>query len=82
MAGTPLSEKREARDAARQPAPSVPTFAEAANRVIELRRPTWSNPKHAAQWRATFETYAFPVIGKKPVDAITTSDSLVVLEPI
>ena len=45
----PLSEKREARDAARQPAPSVPTFAEAANRVIELRRPTWSNPKHAAQ---------------------------------
>ena len=78
----PLSEKREARAAVRQPAPSIPTFAEAAASVIELRRPTWSNPKHAAQWRATLETYALPVIGKKPVDAITTSDSLAVLEPI
>ena len=78
----PLSEKREAREAARRPAPSVPTFAEAANSVIELRRPTWSNPKHAAQWRSTLETYAFSVIGKKPVDAITASDLLAVLEPI
>jgi hypothetical protein len=78
----PLSGKREAWQAARQPAPSVPTFAEVANSVIELRRPTWTNPKHAAQWRATLETYAFSVIGNIPVDAITASDSLAVLEPI
>ena len=44
-----FSEKREAREAARQPTPSVPTFAEATNGVIELRRPPWSTPKHAAQ---------------------------------
>jgi hypothetical protein len=68
--------------AVRRPAPSVPTSAEPANSVTELRRPTWTKPKHAAQWRATLETYAFPVIGKKPVDAITASDSLAVLEPI
>ena len=78
----PLSEKREARAAVRRPAQSVPTFAEVAASVIELRRPTWTNPKHAAQWRATLETYAFPVIGNMPVDAITASDSLAVLEPI
>ena len=78
----PLSEKREAKEAARNPVPSVPTFAEAAARVIELRRPTWSNPKHAAQWRSTLEAYAFPVIGKKAVDEITPSDALAVLEPI
>jgi integrase len=78
----PLSEKREARAAVRRPAQSVPTFAEVASSVIELRRPTWTNPKHAAQWRATLETYAFPVIGNMPVDAITASDSLAVLEPI
>ena len=44
-----------------------------------MRRPTWSNSKHAAQWRATLETYAFPVIGEMAVDEITAAD---VLEPI
>ena len=78
----PLSEKREAREAAREAAPSVPTFAEVAASVIELRKPTWTSPKHAAQWWATLETYAFPVIGNMPVDAITASDALALLEPI
>ena len=78
----PLEEKREAREAARSPSPTVPTFADAALRVIELRRPTWSNPKHAAQWRSTLETYAFPALGRMTVDSITASDSLAVLEPI
>ena len=78
----PLAEKREAKEAARNPPSSVPTFAEAAARVIELRRPTWSNPKHAAQWQSTLETYAFPVIANKAVDEITPSDILAVLEPI
>ena len=78
----PLAEKREAKEAARNPSPSIPTFAEAAARVIELRRPTWSNSKHAAQWQSTLETYAFPVIGNKAVDEITPSDILAVLEPI
>ena len=77
-----MSEKREAKEAVRNPSPSVPTFAEAAVRVIDLRRPTWSNPKHAAQWQSTLETYAFPLIGKKDVDEITSSDVLSVLEPI
>jgi integrase len=78
----PLAEKQLAKEAARNPAPSVPAFAVAALRVIELRRPTWSNPKHAAQWTSTLERYAFPVIGKKPVDEITPRDALDVLEPI
>jgi integrase len=78
----PLEERREAKEAARNPIPSVPTFAEAATSVIELRRPTWRNPKHAAQWENTLATYAFPVVGEKPVDAITPHDVLAVLEPI
>ena len=45
----PLAERKAAKEAARNPVPAVPTFAEAAACVIELRRPTWSNPKHAAQ---------------------------------
>ena len=78
----PVAEKREAREAARRPAPSVPTFAEAAARVIELRRPTWSNAKHAAQWESTLATYAHPVIGHKTVDAVTPADAMDVLTPI
>ena len=78
----PLAERPEAKEAARNPAASVPTFAEAASRVIELRQPTWSNPKHAAQWQSTLGTYAFPVIGNMAVDEITPSHVLAVLETI
>ena len=78
----PVAEKRHEREALRNPAPSVPTFSEAAARVIELRRPTWSNPKHAAQWKSTLQTYAFPLIGIKAVDAITAADVIDVLSPI
>ena len=62
--------------------PPIPTFADVAATVIELRRPTWSNPKHAAQWSATLATYAFPMIGDKPVDSITAADVLAVLTSI
>ena len=78
----PVAEKWQAREAARKPAPSIPTFAEAAARVIELRRPVWSNPKHAAQWQSTLQTYAFPLIGQKAVDAITAADVMDALTPI
>ena len=78
----PVAEKREQREAARRQAPSIPTFAEATARVIELRRPTWSNPKHAAQWQSTLQTYAFPLIGNKAVDAISSAHAIEVLTPI
>ena len=78
----PVAEKREARETARRPAPCIPTFAEAAARVIELRRPTWSNAKHAAQWESTLATYVHPVIGRKAVDSVTPADAMEVLSPI
>ena len=67
------------------PAPTVhtvPTFSEAAAVVIELRRPTWRNWRHAAQWQYTLNAYAAPVLGDKTVDEITTADILDVLEPV
>ena len=33
--------------------PDVPTFEEAAAKVIAIHRPNWRNTKHAAQWTAT-----------------------------
>ena len=70
----PIAEKRQAREKSRRP--DKPTFADAASRVIELRRPTWRNVKHAAQWSSTLETYTYPIIGKKPVDEVATADIL------
>ena len=78
----PLAEKQAAREAARNTAPSIPTFAEAAARAIEFRRPTWSNAKHAEQWRSTLATYANPVVGSKLVNEIDNGDVLAVLTPI
>ena len=76
----PITEKRQAREESRKP--GKPTFADAASRVIELRRPTWRNVKHGAQWSSTLETYAYPIIGQKLVDEVTTADILSVLTPI
>lgn len=76
----PIQEKRQARELARSP--KIPTFSEAAEKVIELRRPTWRNVKHSAQWSSTLETYAYPIIGNVPVDQIKTADILSILTPI
>ncbi len=76
----PIEEKRIAQGGGGMP--NLTTFADAARRVIALREPTWSNPKHAAQWESSLKTYVFPFIGDKPVGEVTPADILAVLEPI
>ena len=49
---------------------------------IKAHRAGWRNDKHAAQWEATLATYAEPVIGALPVQAIDTALVLKILEPI
>jgi hypothetical protein len=72
--GDPLHVKRETREAV--------TFAQAVDRYLEKKRAEFRSEKHRKQWRATLETYAFPVIGPKRVSDITRQDVLRVLEPI
>jgi integrase len=60
----------------------VRTFRMAAQALIETKRPTWKNEKHAAQWAATLETYAFPSIGDQDVASIDTEAILAILKPI
>ena len=60
----------------------VPTFAEAAEMVIEARRDGWRDDRTAYIWRSSLERFAYPVIGRMPVDTITTADLLRVLQPI
>lgn len=75
----PLAEKQTARAAQR--ARSY-TFAEVAHECHAVRQSEFKNPKHAAQWISTLEAYAFPIIGKLPVGAVTTAHLVEILAPI
>lgn len=57
-------------------------FRTAAEELINARRPTWQNAKHAAQWESTLATYAFPTLGDLAVSHIGTDEVLRVLNPI
>lgn len=65
-----------------QPKSNAPTFRKAAAAVIDLHRPTWRNPKSAAQWEASLRDYAYPVLGDMRVDEIGSGDILRTLQPI
>jgi len=58
------------------------TFEEAARQCHAVKSSEFRNVKHAAQWLATQETYAFPVIGKLSVDQIETAHIHKILEPL
>ena len=67
----------------RSVAPSgIPTFAEAARRVVEQKRAGWRSRAQGRDWMLTFERYAFPRIGKMPVSEVTSADVLEILAPI
>ena len=74
---------RQGLDPAATRARAVPTFAELAEVVIGEHEAAWRNGgKSAAQWRASLRDYALPVLGKMPVDKITTPDVLSVVGPL
>ena len=50
----------------------IKTFKEVAEALIESKRPGWRNAKHAAQWRSTLETYAYPTVGALDVKVLDT----------
>ncbi len=60
----------------------IPTFAEAIDAFLLFKLDEFSNDKHKAQWRATLEQYANPVIGDIALDQIKTDHVLSVLQPI
>ena len=60
----------------------VPTFAEAAEAVIALRRKTWTNPHMERRWRRSFEIYAYPRLGNLRVTDIETGQVAAALEAV
>lgn len=70
--GDPLAERRK----------ETITFEEAARQTYEANLPSWKNGKHVAQWISSLETYVFPKLGDKSIEALSSGDILEVLAPI
>jgi integrase len=66
---------QEAEDAQRM------TFRQCAEAYIEAHRSTYKNPKSAAQWTTSLETYAYRLMGDKPVSEIDVKIIKQVIEP-
>ena len=60
----------------------IPTFEEISRQVHIDRMPTWKNAKHGQQWLNTLRDYAFPKIGRMPIDSIGQPEVLMCLAPI
>ena len=56
-------------------------FSYVADLLIKAKEPAWTNSKNEPQWRSSLETYAYPILDKKPLAEITRVDVLEVLEP-
>jgi integrase len=78
----PIDAREEARrHAALERAKSL-KFKAAAATYMAAHRIAWKNDKHAAQWTATLQTYAYPLLGEVSVHAIDTALIMKVIEPI
>ena len=61
----------------------MPTFADAAEKVITFHAGNWRDGgKSAQQWRANLRDYAMPRLGRLQVSAVTSADVMAVLLPI
>jgi integrase len=78
----PIEARKGVRARERLDAAKAMTFKQCAESYIKAHRAGWRNVKHAAQWEATLATYAEPIIGALPVQAIDTALVLKVIEPL
>jgi hypothetical protein len=58
------------------------TFERCSTLYMAAHEAGWRNAKHRQQWHNTLATYAHPVIGALPVDAIDTAHIMPILSPI
>ena len=62
---------------------TVPTFAEAVEKVIAVHAAGWKDGgRQEKLWRSSLRDYAMPKLGRRPVNRIHTADVMAVLLPI
>lgn len=76
-------EKRQAKKDERLAKAAVKTFEETCNAYLDLQKGKWRpGSKSLDQWQSSLRSYAYPKIGKLPVDQITAERFVDVLKPI
>ncbi len=78
----PILERERALSILRAEQAKSMTFEAACLALIDTKSDEWRNAKHRAQWSASLETYAFPIIGKLQVGDVGQPQVLNVLQPI
>jgi integrase len=78
----PIVQRKAALSALRAQQATEKTFKEAAQGYLDAHSESWKNPKHAAQWANTLETYAYPIMKNLLVRDVAQEHVLAVLEPI
>ncbi len=78
----PIEHRRAEQNAVKLEAARAVTFKKCAEDYIASQRAGWRNEKHARQWESTLQTYAYPLLGALPVQAIDVALVTKVLEPI
>lgn len=78
----PVQEKQEAARRLLATKFTNKTFTECCVAYVLAHGPTWRNAKHRQQWENTLASYAAPIIGQLPIDAVDTAGVMAVLQPI
>jgi len=82
-AGTdPIEQRKLLLGQAQAEAVKTMTFKACAEKYISAHSAGWRNVKHSSQWSNTLATYAYPVFGDLPVQAVDIGLVMKVLEPI
>ena len=80
--GDPIEDRRAKRTQKMLEAATGMTFRQCAEAYIKAYEAGWKNPKHAAQWPASLGSYAFPIFGSLPIQAVDVGLVMKALEPI
>jgi len=78
----PIEARKEKRDQGKLEAAKAVTFDTCAAAYIDAHKASWRNGKHRDQWRNTLNSYAAPVFGSLPVQAVDLALVMKALEPI
>jgi len=79
---TTLADGKDPAEVLNKRDPTAKTFSDYAKELIQNKSSGWSNAKHAAQWTATLEQYAYKSIGGKLPANISLADVKAILLPM
>ncbi|MBV9373569.1 MAG: DUF4102 domain-containing protein, partial [Alphaproteobacteria bacterium] len=78
----PIEARRAEQGQRKLDAAKAMTFDACAAAYFEAHKASWRNAKHGNQWRNTLNTYASPIFGFLPVQAVDLTLVMKTLEPI